>query len=76
MVSRKMHEALAMARHELVALNGMLGSDGAAPNETFKIDTSEAIERLDETTKEAGLNPIRITPRRRRTKNSVRSVQT
>lgn len=39
--------ALEVARHELVTLHGLIVADGAAPNETFEIDTSEAVALLD-----------------------------
>lgn len=40
--------ALSVARHELTTLNGLIAADGAAPQETFNIDTSEAVALIDE----------------------------
>lgn len=45
--------ALEVARHELVTLHGLLAADSAAPNETFEIDTIEAVDLIDEALKEA-----------------------
>lgn len=40
--------ALEVARHELATLHGLIAFDGAAPSETFAIDTSAAREAVDE----------------------------
>lgn len=40
-------EALEAARHELVTLHGLVAADGEAPMETFKIDTSDAVQKID-----------------------------
>lgn len=45
---------LEVARHELVTLNGLIVADGAPPNETFEIDTGEAVDLIDEALKEVG----------------------
>lgn len=44
--------ALEVARHELVTLHGLVVADGAAPDETFEIDTIEAVDLIDEALKE------------------------
>ena len=44
--------ALEVARHELVTLHGLVAADGAAPNKTFKINTSEAVDSIDAALKE------------------------
>ena len=44
--------ALEVARHELVTLHGLVVADGAAPDETFEIDTSDVVELIDEALKE------------------------
>jgi hypothetical protein len=40
-------DALESARHELTTLHGLHAFDGEAPKETFVIDTSECIRKLD-----------------------------
>lgn len=40
-------KALKEARHELVTLNGLLAADGAAPSDTWTINTTPVIEALD-----------------------------
>ena len=42
-----MGHALRVARHELVTLHGLLAADGAAPAETWSIDTNAAIAAID-----------------------------
>jgi hypothetical protein len=44
----KCRQALNTARHELVTMDGLLAADGAAPAETFSIDTSKAVAEIDE----------------------------
>ena len=44
--------ALEVARHELVTLHGLVVADGAPPDETFEIDTSDVVELIDEALKE------------------------
>ena len=44
--------ALEVARHELVTLHGLVVADGAAPDETFEIDTSDVVELIAEALKE------------------------
>lgn len=44
--------ALEVARHELVTLHGLIAADGAAPNETFEVDTIEAVDLIDEALQE------------------------
>jgi hypothetical protein len=38
---------LQFVHHELTTLNGLLATDGAAPDETFTIDTSDALMLVD-----------------------------
>lgn len=45
-------QALEVARHELVTLHGLVVADGAAPNETFEVDTIEAVDLIDEALQE------------------------
>ena len=45
-------EAMEAARHELVTLDGLTAADGAAPTETFVINTKAAIAKLDATLNE------------------------
>ncbi|SFB22207.1 hypothetical protein [Azotobacter beijerinckii] len=40
-------EGMEAARHELVTLDGLTAADGAAPTETFVINTRAAIAKLD-----------------------------
>lgn len=44
----KERKALEMARHELTTLHGLIAADGAAPNETWSIDTSAAVSAIDD----------------------------
>src|SRR5947199_116777 len=39
--------ALEAARHELTTLHGLVACDGAAPEETWSIDTSKVLAQLD-----------------------------
>lgn len=40
-------QALTVARHELATLHGLVAVDAAAPDESFSIDTNEAVALLD-----------------------------
>ena len=40
-------QALTVARHELATLHGLVAVDAAAPDESFSIDTNEAIALID-----------------------------
>ena len=40
-------EALELVRHELVALNRLTAADGEAPTETWTIDTTRVLDRLE-----------------------------
>ncbi len=44
----KISENLKTVRHELVTLNGVKAFDGAAPQETFEIETNKAIKAIEE----------------------------
>lgn len=44
----KGRKSLEMARHELTTLHGLIAAEGAAPNETWSIDTSEAVSVIDD----------------------------
>lgn len=46
-LSEALVDVIEVARHELTTLNGLLASDAAAPSETWQIDTTEIIKRLD-----------------------------
>lgn len=39
---------LEVARYELTTLHGLIAADGAAPQETFPVDTSAALALLDQ----------------------------
>lgn len=39
---------LERARHELITLNGLVAADGAAPADTFDLDTSGTIRLIDD----------------------------
>lgn len=39
---------LEIARHELVVMDGLTAADGAAPSETFTINTRHAVQEIDE----------------------------
>ena len=41
-------KALEIARHELTTLHGLIAADGAAPSETWSIDTSAAVVAIDD----------------------------
>ncbi len=47
-------QALTVARHELVTLHGLVAVDAAAPDESFSIDTNEAIALIDKALKRIG----------------------
>lgn len=49
----RLREALEVARHELVTLHGLKAADGAAPEETWDIDTSGAVAAIDGALNEA-----------------------
>ena len=51
--------ALEVARHELVTMHGLIVADGAAPNETFEIDTNGAVGLIDEALNALGDNDNR-----------------
>lgn len=40
-------QALTVARHELETLHGLVAVDVAAPDESFSIDTNEAVAMID-----------------------------
>lgn len=40
--------ALEVALHELTTLHGLIAADGAAPQETFPVDTSTAVAFIDQ----------------------------
>lgn len=44
----KQRKALESARHELTTLHGLIAADGAAPQETWSIDTSAVVSAIDE----------------------------
>ena len=46
-------KALEAARHELTTLHGLIAADGAAPQETWSIDTSAVVAAIDEALNEA-----------------------
>ena len=46
-------EALEAARHDLVTFDGLVVADGAAPQETFILDTKQTIAKLDAALSEA-----------------------
>ena len=52
-VMTPVRRALEVARHELVTLHGLIVADGAAPNETFEIDTIDVVNLIDAALKEA-----------------------
>ena len=41
-------KALEIARHELTTLHGLIAADGAAPSETWSIDTCAAVAAIDD----------------------------
>ena len=43
----KIRMALEIALHELTTFHGLVVCDGAAPNETFDIDTNAATQRIE-----------------------------
>ncbi len=45
---RSITDALEDARHELVTLNDLMAYDGEAPADTWELDTTEAVARIDE----------------------------
>lgn len=47
-------QALTVARHELVTLHGLVAVDAAAPDESFSIDTNEAVAMIDKVLKRIG----------------------
>lgn len=47
-MNEKERKALETARHELTTLHGLIAADGAAPNETWSIDTSAAVAAIDD----------------------------
>jgi len=51
--------ALEVSRHELVTLHGLVVADGAAPNETFEIDTNGAVGLIDKALSALGDNDNR-----------------
>lgn len=52
-MTEKERKALEIARHELTTLHGLIAVDGAAPNETWSIDTSAAVAAIDDALNEA-----------------------
>ena len=40
-------DAMEAARHELITLDGLIAADGAAPTETWVLDTKAIIKKLD-----------------------------
>ena len=52
-MSDKERKALEIARHELTILHGLIAADGAAPKETWNIDTSAVVAAIDEALNEA-----------------------
>jgi hypothetical protein len=47
-VEEKIREALEDARHELTTLHGLYAFDGEAPEESWRLDTSKTLAKLDE----------------------------
>lgn len=52
-MTEKERKALEMARHELTTLHGLMAADGAAPSETWSIDTSAVVSAIDDALSEA-----------------------
>jgi hypothetical protein len=46
-------KALEIARHELTTLHGLIAADGAAPTETWTIDTNRVVAAIDEVLSES-----------------------
>jgi hypothetical protein len=44
---RPLIAALKAAQHELTTLNGLVAADGAAPSETWKLDTTATLAKID-----------------------------
>jgi outer membrane protein TolC len=44
----RLREALEDARHELATLHGLHAFDGAAPEESWRLDTSKVLAKIDE----------------------------
>lgn len=51
--AEQMKKALEEARHELTTLHGLVAADGAAPQETWVIDTNAVIAVIDQALNEA-----------------------
>ena len=47
-ITEKLRDALEMARHELTTLHGLIAADGAAPRETWSIDTMGVTSVIDD----------------------------
>lgn len=45
---RRMKAALEEARHELTTLHGLYAFDGAAPEESWRLDESKVLAKMDE----------------------------
>ena len=52
-MTEKQRKALESARHELTTLHGLIAADGAAPQETWSIDTGDVVAAIDEALSEA-----------------------
>ena len=52
-MTKLQRDAMEAARHELVTLDGLIAADGAAPSETWTIDTRATIAKLDAALTEA-----------------------
>jgi hypothetical protein len=55
----KQRKALEAARHELTTLHGLIAADGAAPQETWPIDTSAVVAAIDEAINEVSCTDSR-----------------
>lgn len=53
----KQRSALEAARHELTTLHGLIAADGAAPHETWSIDTSSVVAMIDEALTSLDIQP-------------------
>jgi hypothetical protein len=58
-MTEKERKALEIARHELTTLHGLIAADGAAPNETWSIDTSAAVAAIDDALNEVSCTDSR-----------------
>ncbi len=47
-MSEELREALEEARHELTTLHGLYAFDGAAPEESWRLNTSKTLTKIDE----------------------------